>query len=347
LIAVAFPFLLALAVFDDWRRPLLTLALFLVIELIIGNVVEPWLYGAHTGISSLAILVAAVFWTVIWGPVGLILSTPLTVCLLVVGRHVPYLEFLNVLLGDEPVLAPEAQFYQRLLAMDQKEARSVCEAFLKDKPLIDLYDEVVIPALAMAEEDRHQGLLEPSREVFIVQSVNELIVELADYSLEPVGGSPTDNAPPRSRSRVVCLPANDQADEITSAMLAQVLEQAGYPTISLSVTDSTLESLGDLLREPGAIVCICALPPFALLHARTLSRKLHVRFPELRIMVGLWNFSETGAKSQQRLGKAFVDTVVTKLRLALEALEEAPASPAPLDPVAIYADPIATSQSIR
>ncbi len=250
LIAGALPLMLALAAFDGWTRPVLTLCLFLVLELILSNVVEPWLYGAHTGISSLAILVAAVFWTVLWGPVGLLLSTPLTVCLLVLGRYVPQLAFLNILLGDEPVLVPEAQFYQRLLAMDQKEAQTVIDSFLKEGSLVDLYDEVIIPALSMAEHDRHQGALDQGKEAFILQSINEFIVELAGYREEQLGEGQTngdelgqEQSDPaigtlHSNFRVVCLPAKDDADEITGTMLAQLLEQAGYAALSFSVTDS-------------------------------------------------------------------------------------------------------------
>jgi predicted PurR-regulated permease PerM len=332
LIAGALPFLMALAVFGDWTRPLLTLGLFLVIEITVANVIEPWLYGTHTGISSLAILVAAVFWTVLWGPVGLILSTPLTVCLLVVGRYVPQLEFLHILLGDQPVLAPHAQFYQRLLAMEQREAQYVSESFLKEKPLIDLYDEVIIPALAMAEQDRHQGLLEPTKEAFIVQSINELLVELANYRPEPPAGDRSEDEPSHRSSnpammsrfpaRVVCLPANDQADEITATMLGQILEQAGYPAISLSVAEAPLEILEEISHHTGDIVCICALPPFAILNARTLSKRLRARFPELKIIVGLWNVAEGGPEVQERLGKAFEDTVVTTLKQALEELSK-------------------------
>ena len=131
LIATAFPMAMALAVFPGWQHALLIFGLFVVLELIVANMIEPWLYGAHTGISSLAILVAAVFWSMLWGPVGLILSTPLTVCLMLVGRYVPHLSFLEVLLGDEPVLSPHELFYQRLLAMDQDEARNVAEVQLQ------------------------------------------------------------------------------------------------------------------------------------------------------------------------------------------------------------------------
>ena len=136
---------MALAVFPGWHQAGIIVGLFVVLELIVGNVVEPWLYGAHTGISSLAILVAAVFWAILWGPVGLILSTPLTVCLILMGRYVPQLSFLEVLLGDEPVLPVEAHFYQRLLALDQEEARDIAEHYVKDNSITEFYDCVLIP----------------------------------------------------------------------------------------------------------------------------------------------------------------------------------------------------------
>ena len=149
------------------------------------------LYGAHTGISSLAILVAAVFWTLLWGPVGLVLSTPLTVCLVVLGRYVPQLEFLHILLGDEPVLTPDAQFYQRLLAGRSSGARQVLEQHLEGSSLLELYDSVVIPALGLAEQDRHQNDLDEAVERFICQSTRELIEDLDEKCAEvreiPVG----------------------------------------------------------------------------------------------------------------------------------------------------------------
>jgi predicted PurR-regulated permease PerM len=313
LIAGTLPFILALTVFSDWTHPLMAAGLFLGIELITANLVEPRLYGAHTGISSLAILVAAVFWTVLWGPVGLILSTPLTVCLVVLGRYVPQLEFLHILLGDEPVLSAESRFYQRLLAMDQPEAQAVCEAFVKEKCLIDLYDEVVIPALAMAEQDRQKGLLKPANEAFIVQSINELIVELT-YA------QPSEPARLHG-TRVICVPANDHADEITATMLAQLVEQAGHPTISLPLAGSTLEIFEVLESYAGDVVCVCALPPFALLHARTLSKQLRSRFPDMKILIGIWSVSDANSERlKERLAKALSDPVVTTLREALEEL---------------------------
>jgi predicted PurR-regulated permease PerM len=144
MVAAALPIALSLAAFESWLPPLLVFLLFAALELIIANFVEPLLYGAHTGISSLALIVAAIFWTVLWGPAGLILSTPLTVCVVVVGRYVPHLSFLQILLGDEVVLGDEAQIYQRLLAMDQQEAHAIVDRFLKGKSLVELYDSVLV-----------------------------------------------------------------------------------------------------------------------------------------------------------------------------------------------------------
>jgi hypothetical protein len=173
---------LALAVFEGWARPLLTLGLFAGVELTISTAVEPWLYGAHTGISSLAILVSAAFWTLLWGPVGLVLSTPLTVCLLVLGRYVPPLQFLSVLLGGKVELPPEASYYQRLLAMDDDEAGEIAENYLKERTIGELYDLLLIPALSLAESDRHQNALDEEREKFIYRSTRLLIEELADQT---------------------------------------------------------------------------------------------------------------------------------------------------------------------
>ena len=230
LVAATLPLALSLAVFDGWLRPLLVFLLVAGLELIIANFVEPWLYGTHVGISSLALLVTAVFWTVLWGPAGLILSTPLTVCVVVLGRYFPQLSFLHTLLGDEPVLAAEAQIYQRLLAMDQLEAQTIVDEFLKGRPLVELYDSVLIPTLSMAEQDRHKGALDAAREEFLFLSINEMVVEFSEYQLaDTTAIADTGDHP---NHRIVCLPAYDRADEIMAAMLAQILEQKGFATLS-------------------------------------------------------------------------------------------------------------------
>jgi predicted PurR-regulated permease PerM len=322
------PLILTLAVFHTWLQLILCLCLFLIVELTVAYVIEPWLYGTSIGISSLAILVAAAFWTALWGPIGLVLSTPLTVCLVVLGRYVPHLEFLHIILGDEPVLSAEALFYQRLLAMDQREASSVIDAFLKDRSLVELYDEVMIPALSMAEEERHQGNLDESRENFLIQSINEFIADLAEHGL----GSPAKAAEdvpliefkkPAALPdlRVVCVPASDRADESTAAMLSQILELAGYTAVLLPIPHSPGDALDLLSRQECDLLCISAVPPFALLPVRSLIKQLRRSFPNLRVIVGLWNFSGGGAQAEERLAAAFSVEVVTTLAQALERIQ--------------------------
>ena len=180
LAAAAFPILMSLAMFPGWKHAALAFALFVALEVVVSNFVEPTLYGVHTGISSLAILVAAIFWTTLWGPVGLILSTPLTVCLVVLGRYVPHLSFLEIVLGDEPVLTPAQRFYQRLLAADQEEATAIAIAHLKDNSLESVYETILIPALRLAEQDHRINGLDDDSKRFVLRSTRELIEDLGD-----------------------------------------------------------------------------------------------------------------------------------------------------------------------
>jgi predicted PurR-regulated permease PerM len=321
----ALPFLLGVVVFDGWTRPLLTLGVFLLLEVITSNAIEPWLGASRTGISPLAILVAAVFWGALWGPPGLILSTPLTVCLVVIGRYVPQLEFLYVLLGDEPVLSPEAHFYQRLLALDEQEAQSVAVAFLKERSLIDLYDVVILPVLAMAEQDRHDGALDEARAAFLVQSIGEIIGLVGDNCVEnpASAGSAAALSSTNPDMRVVCLPVADDADAISAAMLSQVVERAGLPAICLPAGESPAEvvsNLAEIVRHTGDVVCISALPPFALMKAGALSKQIHARFPGLPILVGLWTFA-ANPRATERFGRAFSTHVVTTFADALTQIQ--------------------------
>ncbi|MGH7003357.1 MAG: AI-2E family transporter, partial [Alphaproteobacteria bacterium] len=181
IIAAAFPLMLSLAVDPGWMSLFWTASLFIVLELISNNVMEPLLYGSKTGLSPVAILMAAIVWTWIWGPIGLILSTPLTVCLVVLGRHVPKFEFLDVLLGNEPVLLPPQQLYQRLLSGDPDEATEKAEEYLQSASIIDYYAAVAIPALLLAEHDRGRGVLDTPRRNRVAQSMAFLVENLSDY----------------------------------------------------------------------------------------------------------------------------------------------------------------------
>jgi len=310
------PVIMAIAVAPGWETPLIVLGLFVVIEVTTGYAIEPWLYGSHTGISSLAILVSATFWTALWGPIGLVVSTPLTTCLVVLGRHVPRLEFLHVLLGDEQVLSDDLQLYQRLLAADRQEAQAAIDRFAAEMPPVDLYDSVIIPALARAEEDRHRGALEPDHESFIAQVITELIEKLS-----PIPGVPLPSSATAYPTRALCIPAADKADELAAAMLGNLLQSADIPALSLPLEDgrATLESLKP---ESGDIICISALPPFALLSARSAAKQLRESHPGVPIIVGLWRTAEESAEYRDRLRKALDVEVATSLAEAVAKVTE-------------------------
>jgi predicted PurR-regulated permease PerM len=321
-IATAFPMALAAAIFPGWKQCVLTFAWFAALELFVANVAEPWLYGSYTGISPFAILVAAVFWATLWGPVGLILATPLTLCLILVGRYVPQMNFLEVLLGDEPVLRPEELYYQRLLAMDQDEARNVADKYLADKTVDHFYESVLIPALRLAEEDRHSDVVGDRSCEFIAQSTRELIEDLEErftpdsqHEAHEQSGSFVEQR--STATKIVCLPARDEADELVGMMLTHVLRRAGYKGtdhLSIGTVEDMLEKVS---RGSHAIVCISALPPFAVGQARSLCRRLRSRFPNLQVVVGLWGFAGGVPKAQERVGPACTDAVCTNLTEAL------------------------------
>jgi predicted PurR-regulated permease PerM len=331
LVAAACPMAMAFAGFPGWTQLALTFGLFLALEFATANVVEPWLYGAQTGISSLAILVAAIFWATLWGPIGLIVSTPLTLCLMILGRYVPQLEFLEVVLGDEPVLSPEAQFYQRLLAMDSDDASDITEAYLEEQGLEDLYDSVIVPALRLAEQDRHSDALDEAKLNSIRQSTKELIEELGEHVTEKAGsaGANTDgrrSAVGSPRVSVVCLPARDETDEIIGIMLAQLLQGTGYQVESLRI-GTVAEMLEQVSEHNAPLVCVSALPPFVLGHARSLCRQLRRRFPGTKILVGIWGFMGGVPKAQERIRTDCADMVTTTLREALVAVRQLAESP--------------------
>jgi predicted PurR-regulated permease PerM len=325
LVAAGLPLMLSLAVFDDWLHPILVFLLFGTVELVTGNWVEPRLYGAHTGVSSLALVLTTVFWTVLWGPAGLILSTPLTVCVVVLGRYVPQFGFLHILLGDEPALVEEARFYQRLLAMDDQEARTVIDSYLTGHSLLQLCDAVLVPALTLAEHDRHKGALDPDREAFLFLSVKEMLTELVEraeksgFTDVAITGEATVAEPAAPTGRILCIPANDEADEVTAAMLALLLEHSGRAVVTL-MPDPGLQQLAFVQPAADDVFCISALPPFAFAHARTLSHQLRERFPGIRIVVGVWGFAGETERAMERFQTPRPDKLVTSLADAIQAV---------------------------
>jgi hypothetical protein len=245
----------------------------------------------------------------------------------VLGRYVPQLSFLHILLGDEPVLAAEAQIYQRLLAMDQVEAHTIVGGLLKGRRLVELYDSVLIPALSLAEQDRHKGAIDTAREEFLFLSINEMIVEFSEYQLADnssvENSALTPDAAEHLNARILCLPAHDRADEVTAAMLAQLLEQKGFPTLSLPIAGSAPDEWLALLDAGGSdIICISALPPYAFAPARAMCKQIRARFPKLKIVVCIWGFSGDPNKAKARFERVQPDRFSTSLAEAIEHVQE-------------------------
>lgn len=322
-IAAIMPIAVSLAVFEGWLQPGLIILLFVLNELISNNVMEPWLYGSSTGISAIGILISAVFWAWIWGPVGLVMATPLTVCLTVMGRYVPQLAFLNTLLSDQEVLPPHSRYYQRLLAHDPEEAIEIAEELLATTSEIDLYQQVLIPALTLAEQDRRSKTLEDSKYQLVLQVTRELLEE---YPIPPStrpdanGDEPDSNS--FSKVSLFCLPARTEGDEIVATMLAQLLKQR-----DIEMTVGSREMLiGEMAERISTdeidVVCVSSLPPLAVTHARYICKRLRARFPRLKLVAGVWQADGITKKSQERIGESGVNRVALTLSEAAAALEQ-------------------------
>jgi predicted PurR-regulated permease PerM len=322
-IAAIMPILLSLAISDSWTQPFMTIGTFAVVEILVSNLVEPLLYAEHTGLSSIAILLAAMFWTVLWGPIGLLLATPMTVCLIVMSRYVPNMHFLNVLLSDDPPLTPEAGFYQRLLALDRRGALIHFAKDRKQKSALEMYDGVLIPALVLAKRDRHRNAIDAPTEQFIFHTIRELVVR--NDAAGPDSGKQSESnghdrtgAPPPG-GRVICLAARDEADEIAGAMLVQVLRRQGWNADTVGA-GAIAETRDELLRQNPSVVCISALPPFALARARQAYREIRAEAPHLKLVVGLWKFCGDEPRAAARVGMPHTENIATELSYALQEI---------------------------
>jgi hypothetical protein len=332
-IAAFFPLALAVAVDPGWETLLWTGALFIVIELISNNAVEPWLYGSSTGLSPVAIIAAAIFWTWLWGPIGLLLSTPLTVCLVVLGRHVPQLAFLDVLLGNEPVLSPAEGLYQRLLVGDPDEATERAEEYLREHSLEDFYDEIGIGALALAEHDRVRGALDEEARAGVAESAMLLVDNLEEIE----DGEPAEEAPapdeampaveaddaatppaPVGDGLVVLAGARGDLDDAAAAMLGQVLERRGANVRLLPFLSLRSAKLKDIDLGGAAVVVLSYLNPDSLAHARLLVRRVRRRAPDAKVVVGFWTFAPEDIARRDPVASTGADRVATSLSAAVE-----------------------------
>ena len=344
-ISAAFPLALAAAVDPGWSMLLWTLALFIVVEPIVGHVIEPMVYGQSTGLSPVAIVASATFWTALWGPIGLVLATPMTVCLVVLGRHIERLEFLDVIFGDRPALSPPEMFYQRMLAGDPTEAAEKAEAFLKEKSLSSYFDEVAIRGLQLAQYDAKRGALDYTRMSKIRDAVDEFANDLSDQDdSEPLVKTHTkdseaaaaveavpnlavatlaalgtqDLAPDwQSEYPLLCVAGRTPLDEAAARLLGQLANAHG---LAARVEPAEALSTANIFRLETAgvaMVCLSYLDITSPAHIRYSVQRLRRKLPNATIMVGCWvdNIdSETLDKLQQA---AKADKAVASLREAV------------------------------
>jgi len=314
-VGIALPLATAIAEFPGWTRPGAVLGLFVVTELVAWNVVEPFLQGARTGLSPVAVLVSALFWAWLWGPVGLLLAIPLTVCLVVLGRYVAELEFLSVLLGDQLVLPADVRLYQRLLVLDQEEALELVEEELEGKSFIEVCDRVVLPALSRVRRDRWSGFLDETRGARMVETLKEGVAELLERRRPAAPEARAGRLP-----LLICLPAQDEADELAALLLAEALEGVEVQTLRPGTLAS--EAMEEVERRQPRVVCLSTVQRAPLTPARYLCKRLAARFPELPILVGAWNARGDMRKLETRLGCPGAGRVVTTLADAVAQVRE-------------------------
>jgi predicted PurR-regulated permease PerM len=330
IIAAFFPILLAAAVDPGWTMVLATAGLFLVAEPIAGHVIEPLLYGQHTGVSPVAIVISTLFWTLLWGPIGLLLATPLTVCLVVLGRHIEALQFIEVLLGDEPALEPHERFYQRLLAGDDTEAADMAETELKKKSLSAYYDAVAMPALALAQTDAALGKLSQEKQLEICDTVEEVVEDLSDYedqdpesgaeprAPDPIPGPASLEGGSRADHPILCVASRSPLDQAASVMLAQLLEKHGLSARVLPFTDVATARSFKIDAPDAPLVCLSYFGSAGNpAHVRYLIRRLRRVMPNARFLTGFWMLLGQDEKAEEWRAAVGAQLVATSLSQAV------------------------------
>ena len=323
-IGAAMPILFSFAVFDGWTKPLIAFGVFLFLEGTLAYAVEPMLYSRSTGISPLAILVAAIFWAALWGPIGLLLSTPLTVCIVAVGRYIPQLEFLNVLFGDKKNAASDVQLYQTLSSGDLEASQHLVDEYLNERSIRELYDSVLMPVLVLAERDRADSWFEGQRRSRLFREMRTIVEELSIRYAKNTGGeanaaeiSPDDQILPYRHPGapavvVSCIPVRDEGDEIACVMLAHLLKLAGYTAHEVAL-GTQREMLDEIAEHEGQVIYISALPPFAVSSIRRLYKRIRARFGKFNVAVCLWQFAGAADSMRALLDLAESDLILTSL----------------------------------
>ena len=318
-VATLLPLVFAVAHFPGWRQPLEVVAFFAAVEVALSYL-EPVIYGRTTGVSAIGLLVAAMFWTWMWGLLGTLLSTPMTLCLAVLGKYVPSLGFFATLLGEEAELDQNIRFYQRLVSLDQDGATAVVEAALKDRPRAEVFDQILIPALSRAGRDAALGELEESDMAFIRRVIGEILDDLEgteDVGLETPDrvangetGQPdgTQESPPLE---VATVAASGTSDALALRMLAQILDPSTCMLVIIDGAGSPMQLAERVAEVSPAMVILSHLPPEALAQARYQVRRLRARFPELPILIGRWGEAGSDAASEGLVGVGATHVALT------------------------------------
>jgi predicted PurR-regulated permease PerM len=351
-IAAAFPLALAVAVDPTWSMLLWTLALFLIVEPIVGHVIEPMVYGHSTGLSPVAVVASATFWTALWGPIGLVLATPLTVCLVVLGRHVERLEFLDVMFGDRPALSPPEIFYQRMLAGDPTEASDKAEEFLKERSLTSYYDEVALKGLQLAQADAERGALDEQRLTKIRDAVSEFANNISDQEDRPLPkvtsttdaeatsavetvaeDAPYENLPVLKNEDlpiewqgghpVLCVAGRSLLDEAAAIMLAQLSTAHGLAARVEAAEALSTANIFRLETAGLAIVCLVYLDASSPAHMRYNVRRLRRKLPRATIILGCWMRDMEPAALERLRDGAKADLAASSVGEALKLCIEA------------------------
>jgi hypothetical protein len=351
-IAAAFPLALAVAVDPTWSMLLWTLGLFLIVEPIVGHVIEPMVYGHSTGLSPVAVVASATFWTALWGPIGLVLATPLTVCLVVLGRHVERLEFLDVMFGDRPALSPPEIFYQRMLAGDPTEASDKAEEFLKERSLTSYYDEVALKGLQLAQADAERGALDEQRLTKIRDAVSEFANNISDQEDRPLPkvtsttdaeatsavetvaeDAPYENLPVLKNEDlpiewqgghpVLCVAGRSLLDEAAAIMLAQLSTAHGLAARVEAAEALSTANIFRLETAGLAIVCLVYLDASSPAHMRYNVRRLRRKLPRATIILGCWMRDMEPAALERLRDGAKADLAASSVGEALKLCIEA------------------------
>jgi hypothetical protein len=326
--AALIPIAVSLAVFDGWMKPLLIAALFVVTELITAFVLEPLFYGRSAGVSAIALLIAAAFWAWLWGPIGLALAIPITVCLVVFSRTVKGLEFIEILVSDESGVEPNITYYQRVLAADEQEADELVREAAKADSREAAYDSILVPALARARHDRETGQLSRIEYAHVLESTRQVLERAAQPAPEGTTGT-IPSAFGTASVTIAGCPADDEADQIVLEMLARLLEPAEYAVQIAPAGGLVSEMMAAVLASRPSLICLGSLEGGG--RARHLVKRLHDACPDTPILVGCWGL-RGAAELRTELRAAGADDIVSSLaeaRVAALRLTRSSARPSP------------------